>query len=636
VVGEVESLAIPETLQALAAARLDGLAAEERRIVQDAAVLGKTFSAASLGALSAVPAGELEPLLDGLVRKEVFGLQLDPRSPEHGQYGFLQDLIRQVAYDTLAKRDRRDKHLAAASLLAASLAEEEVAEVVASHLVEAYRLDPEAEGAEELRERARRALSAAGERVASLGAVGEARRFFEESAELAGDPAVRAAAYGRAGEMAWRASASDLAKAHFERAEALYEQIGDLHAAAATASWLSTIDQVEGRMAEGIERLERAYARIADDDPDAHTGLVLARLAQGYIFSGEVERGLAIADQALDIAEAQQLNETLVRGLSARAVGLVRRRPREAMGLYRLSLDIALANDLFNNAANAASNLSDLSFHRDRYGDALDYLDQALGLARRSGNRFQESFALCEQSYALTMLGRWDEAVARLREITVDPLTTDTSQASVLTGVLEIHLARGELDEANALLVRLEAMRDSDDVQLSGGYHGALAAVWHTEGKYRDALAAAETAMASRTILGLGSQDVKQGYRHALEATLALGEPETAERLLAIIDEAPPGLRPPYLAALAQRFRARLAGELPAADRHFSGALAQFRALGLAFDDAVVALEYAEWLERIGRADEAAPLRESARETFEHLRATPWLARAVAGDAVTA
>ena len=44
VVGEVESLAIPETLQALAAARLDSLSADERRVVQDAAVLGKTFT----------------------------------------------------------------------------------------------------------------------------------------------------------------------------------------------------------------------------------------------------------------------------------------------------------------------------------------------------------------------------------------------------------------------------------------------------------------------------------------------------------------------------------------------------------------------------------------------------------------
>jgi class 3 adenylate cyclase len=61
VVGEVESLAIPETLQALAAARLDGLAPEERRVVQDAAVLGKTFGPAALAALSGVALDDLRP-----------------------------------------------------------------------------------------------------------------------------------------------------------------------------------------------------------------------------------------------------------------------------------------------------------------------------------------------------------------------------------------------------------------------------------------------------------------------------------------------------------------------------------------------------------------------------------------------
>src|SRR5256885_235119 len=80
----------------------------------------------ALAALGRTDLADLEQLLAGLVRKELLGIQADPRSPEHGQYGFLQDLIRQVAYDTLSKRDRRAKHLASATVLAASLAEEEV------------------------------------------------------------------------------------------------------------------------------------------------------------------------------------------------------------------------------------------------------------------------------------------------------------------------------------------------------------------------------------------------------------------------------------------------------------------------------------------------------------------------------
>ncbi len=80
-VGEIGSLEVPETLHALISARLDGLSAEERRVLQDAAVLGKTFTRDALAALAG-PRAEIEPLLASLVRKEVLGVQADPRSPE--------------------------------------------------------------------------------------------------------------------------------------------------------------------------------------------------------------------------------------------------------------------------------------------------------------------------------------------------------------------------------------------------------------------------------------------------------------------------------------------------------------------------------------------------------------------------
>ena len=90
---------------------------------------------------------ELEPLLVALVRKEVLGVQADPRSPEHGQYGFLQDLVRHVAYETLSKQERRARHLAAAAHLSAAFAEDEdeVVEVIASHYLAAYEAAPDAE-----------------------------------------------------------------------------------------------------------------------------------------------------------------------------------------------------------------------------------------------------------------------------------------------------------------------------------------------------------------------------------------------------------------------------------------------------------------------------------------------------------
>src|SRR5439155_17862368 len=117
----------------------------------------------------------------------------DPRSPEHGQYGFLQDIIRRVAYETLPKRERRAFHLAAADHLSGAMADDEVVEVVASHLVDAYRLDPEAAEAAPLRARAHEALVRAGERAASLGASTEAARYFEQAGELAAEPVGQAA-----------------------------------------------------------------------------------------------------------------------------------------------------------------------------------------------------------------------------------------------------------------------------------------------------------------------------------------------------------------------------------------------------------------------------------------------------------
>jgi len=82
--GPIEDLEVPETLHALIAARLDGLEAEERRLVQDASVLGKTFTRQALVAVSGLTERDLDPLLASLVAKEVLSVQTDPRSPERG------------------------------------------------------------------------------------------------------------------------------------------------------------------------------------------------------------------------------------------------------------------------------------------------------------------------------------------------------------------------------------------------------------------------------------------------------------------------------------------------------------------------------------------------------------------------
>ena len=148
VTGDVTALEVPETLQALVASRLDGLDPAERSLLQDASVLGQSFTAAAAAALSGRPEAEVAAVLDRLVGQAgPVPATTITGSPERGQYVFLQALLRTVAYGTLSRRARKARHLAAAGHLRDTWPGEarDIAEVLASHYLEAIRADPEAE-----------------------------------------------------------------------------------------------------------------------------------------------------------------------------------------------------------------------------------------------------------------------------------------------------------------------------------------------------------------------------------------------------------------------------------------------------------------------------------------------------------
>ena len=165
---DLSAIAVPETLQALITARLDGLDGVERSLMQDAAVLGQSFAVPALAAVSGMASADIEEHLRSLVRREVLVHESDPRSPERGQYAFVQALIREVAYGTLAKPDRRARHLAAARYFE-SLGEEDIAGALAAHYLAAYRASAQGPEAQALAAQARVSLRAAASRAASLG-----------------------------------------------------------------------------------------------------------------------------------------------------------------------------------------------------------------------------------------------------------------------------------------------------------------------------------------------------------------------------------------------------------------------------------------------------------------------------------
>ena len=551
------------------------------------------------------------------MRKEVLGLQADARSPEHGQYGFLQDLVRHVAYETLSRHERRTRHLAAADHLRAAFPDEdEIAEVLAAHYVDAYDANPEAADAAEVRAKAREALVRAGNRAESLAASGEAQHYLEQAAGLTDEPSERAALLDRAGWLAYHAADFDRAGRLLEESVALYEAAGNTHAAARVSSRLAFVVRWQGRFDESVEMMERAYDVLAGDEPDEDIAQLLSRLGGAYVFTGDHDRANERADRAIEIAEAlgsaQVLAEAFnIKSMIARHGG----RPQVGLAYLKQALAISLEHDL-EALGSIYFNLSDSEFHRDRYEDALGYLQKALELSRRRGSRLAEWATLAETTYPLYMLGRWDEAIATAAQIPEDRLQ-EAVTLSLLTSVIEIHIHRGDPAEARRVL-SLYPER-SPDVQEQSSFIAARAAVLHGEGRLEEALAAGLESVGAMAA-SFANQQVKQGFLHAVEAALALGRQGQADELLTRVEELPPGFRPPYLVAQVHRLRARLEGDAAG----YVNATAEFAALEMPFWVAVSRLEQAELL---GGGEEVEALRALARETFEQLAATPWLER---------
>ena len=185
-VGDVGKLAVPDSLHALLAARLDAFDPGVRRLVSDAAVLGATFPAEALIAVSGQDEAAVRVGLAELVRREVLSVSAEPLSPERGSYQFAQQMLRQVGYDTLSRRDRKARHLKVAAHLRAAFPRdgEEVADVIARHYLDALEAVPDDGDAGQIRGQAITALIRAAERAERAGAPAQAAASYATAAEL--------------------------------------------------------------------------------------------------------------------------------------------------------------------------------------------------------------------------------------------------------------------------------------------------------------------------------------------------------------------------------------------------------------------------------------------------------------------
>ncbi|MBI4259677.1 MAG: AAA family ATPase [Actinobacteria bacterium] len=633
--GPIEALEVPETLHALIAARLDGLTPEERRLVQDASVLGKTFTRAGVASITGMGEDAVEPLLSSLVRKEVLGVQADPRSPERGQYGFLQDLVQRVAYETLSKKERKARHLAVATFLERTVGreEEDVVEVAASHYLAAYDLAPDAPDAADIRATALDRLASAADRAASLAATAEAQRYFEQAVGLADDALRQAELLERAGLMAWIGGRVEASRGHLERAEGILVEGGHRRAAARVSAHIATLDFHEGHAGAAVERMRSAHAVLAEqEEPDADLATVAAQLARFLSLSGRHEEAREPTELALELAETLELPEVFANALNTRALTLMpRNRLEEATVLVRHALDVALRNGLIDVALRSYNNLLVVLDMQDRQKESLEVTERALELTRRVGARGAELSFLAGQMSLQVFSGLWDDALRTARAIGgVEEVGSLPAFIRLnLIDMTAIHARRGDLEEARRWLERV-GPEDADDPQGIAGVAVNEAVLLRMEGRNAKALERSETALAYLGELGVNHWSMKQSLVEGMDAALALRDAAKAEEILSIVERLRPGELTPYLRGHGARFAARIAaarGQDDAVESGFRVATETFREGSFLFSMAEVLLEHAEWLAGRGRADQAGPLLHEAREIFERLGARPYLDR---------
>src|SRR5262245_54714983 len=177
-----DAAALPETVQGIIAARLDLLSADEKNLLQDAAVVGRAFWPGALDAS--------EELLRSLLRKEF--VRRERRSSVAGEeeYSFAHALVRDVAYGQIPRAERAEQHRAAAAWIETLPADRAAdrAEMVAHHYGAALELATASGVADDdLRRRARNSFRDAGERAMSLNAFGVAHGHLTAALELTAD-----------------------------------------------------------------------------------------------------------------------------------------------------------------------------------------------------------------------------------------------------------------------------------------------------------------------------------------------------------------------------------------------------------------------------------------------------------------
>jgi class 3 adenylate cyclase/tetratricopeptide (TPR) repeat protein len=613
-VGDLSALAVPETLTALITSRLDGLERQDRALMSDAAVLGQSFSLAGLAAVSGHTEEQLVPRLRTLVRLELLTLQADPRSPERGQYAFVQALIREVTYGTLARRDRKTRHLAAARFFE-SLDSDELAGALAGHYLAAHRYATEGPESDALAAQARLALRAAAERASALGSHEQALEFIEQAMSVTSDPTDMADLLDAAG---WEAAA----RQRIDQAERLVrdalerrEGIGDRSSTARTMTRLAWILIRGFRFEAATSLLEDGVARFADLRGDPGLAALEGQLARVYMLQDKWDAAVAIADRVLEVAERAELAELAADTLVTKGTALENLgRHFEGLALIDAGRRLAERNGIQWLTGRALNNLSS-TLALDDPRASLEAARAGLELMTRMGERWFTTIDNAISSGIRT--GEWDWAL-ELAEWAVEDETDPVARGAALGTLLRLRGFRG-LDVTD-LVAELERLLAGPDPT----HRAALEYVHAIVGFLGGDLAAAYRH--GRAYAELWPQGIVEGHAIAARAAIWAGDVAGAREELDALQASTGHGRALDLDRLTVRAGvAGLEGRTSEALAMYRDALRGWEELGVPWDRALCAIDMAAVLGPGTAEVEAAA--DAARRILEGLGARPFLER---------
>jgi class 3 adenylate cyclase/tetratricopeptide (TPR) repeat protein len=462
---------LPETVQALIAARLDTLAPELKSLLQDASVLGKVFWT---GALAAMGARERDDVLSGLrelVRREFVRPARVSSMRDEEEFSFWHVLVRDVSYQQIPRAARGQKHVEAAEWIehASEGRLSDHAEFLAHHYAQALELGRaagETKNHVEVEERLVRFSVLAGDRAMGLD-IPAAEAAYRRALATVADAAQRANILVKLGDALQPQGLLVESEAAYEEAIPTLRAAGDNRGAGIA---MVTLGRALWRRGETLRAREVSADAVALLEADPGSDLVLAygRMAAIDALGGRSEEAVAWANKAIELASELRF-ENVTRALGMRGVARLDLGDPGGMEDVRSAVELALELNLpAEDTAIAMGNLGEQVGLTEGLARGRDQIEAGLEFARSRGHTHHVVYSRTSLLWHLFHEGRWDELLREAVELIEWDRDRGGTQLELwaLSDYAQVLVHRGKATSAtNALSVALPRAREVGDPQ---------------------------------------------------------------------------------------------------------------------------------------------------------------------------